>query len=93
MLILRIYLTLTYFYAIIVLKIRNLKIFAILEKRAMKGIGVLKEIDRLGRIVIPKELRDRYFLESEVEIIATTDGVLIKNPEYSLVKIDKPKRD
>lgn len=59
----------------------------------MKGIGVLKEIDRLGRIVIPKELRDRYFLESEVEIIATTDGVLIKNPEYSLVKIDKPKRD
>ena len=75
------------------LKIRNLKIFAILEKRAMKEIGVLKEIDRLGRIVIPKELRDRYFLESEVEIIATTDGVLIKNPEYSLVKIDKPKRD
>ena len=59
----------------------------------MKGIGVLKEIDRLGRIVIPKELRDRYFLESEVEIIATTDGVLIKNPEYSLAKIDKPKRD
>ena len=93
MLILRIYLTLTYFYVIIVLKIRNLKIFAILEKRAMKGIGVLKEIDRLGRIVIPKELRDRYFLESEVEIIATTDGILIKNPEYSLVKIDKPKRD
>ena len=93
MLILRIYLTLTYFYVIIVLKIRNLKIFAILEKRAMKGIGVLKEIDRLGRIVIPKELRDRYFLGSEVEIIATTDGVLIKNPEYSLVKIDKPKRD
>ena len=87
------YLTLTYFYVIIVLKIRKLKIFAILEKRAMKGIGVLKEIDRLGRIVIPKELRDRYFLESEVEIIATTDGVLIKNPEYSLVKIDKPKRD
>ena len=75
------YLTLTYFYVIIVLKIRKLKIFAILEKRAMKGIGVLKEIDRLGRIVIPKELRDRYFLESEVEIIATTDGVLIKNPE------------
>ena len=87
------YLTLTYFYVIIMLKIRNLKIFAILEKRAMKGIGVLKEIDRLGRIVIPKELRERYFLESEVEIIATTDGVLIKNPEYSLVKIDKPKRD
>ena len=87
------YLTLTYFYVIIVLKIRKIKIFAILEKRAMKGIGVLKEIDRLGRIVIPKELRDRYFLESEVEIIATTDGVLIKNPEYSLAKIDKPKRD
>ena len=52
----------------------------------MKNFGVLKEFDKLGRIVIPKDLRERYALEKEVEIIATQDGVLIKNPEYFLTK-------
>ena len=52
----------------------------------MEKIGVIKECDKLGRIVIPKELRDRYALNDEVEIIATKDGVLIKNPKYILVE-------
>ena len=52
----------------------------------MESIGVLKSFDRLGRIVIPKELRDRYALFDEVEIVATEDGVLIRNPEYFLEK-------
>ena len=49
-------------------------------------IGVIKGFDKLGRIVIPKELRERFALADEVEIVATTDGVLLKNPNYFLVQ-------
>ena len=55
----------------------------------MNDIGFLKEIDSLGRIVIPKELRQRYLLENTVEVVATKDGVLIKDPEYFLTKTKK----
>ena len=52
-------------------------------------VGVIKEIDRLGRIVIPKELRERFALSESVEMIATEFGVVLRNPEYKLVRIDK----
>ena len=52
----------------------------------MAEVGLLKEIDKLGRIVIPKELHERYIMEGRVEIIATREGILIKNPEYVMVK-------
>ncbi|MBR7112039.1 MAG: hypothetical protein IKC75_03870 [Clostridia bacterium] len=52
----------------------------------MSKIGIIKGFDKLGRIVVPKELRDRYALNGEVEIIATKEGVLLKNPEYFLTK-------
>ena len=55
----------------------------------MSKIGVFKEFDKLGRIVIPKDLRDRFFLDSSVEVIATDEGVLLKNPEYVMVKKEK----
>lgn len=49
-------------------------------------IGIIKEFDKLGRIVIPKELRERYGFYGEVEIVATENGVLIQNPKYVLTK-------
>lgn len=49
-------------------------------------VGVIKEIDRLGRIVIPKEFRERLNLQGAVEVLITADGVLIRNSEYVLVK-------
>ena len=52
----------------------------------MEIIGIMKEFDKLGRIVIPKELRQRYGMEKEVEIIALKEGVLIRNSEYELTK-------
>ena len=52
----------------------------------MNRIGIKKEIDRLGRICIPKEMRMLFKLENEVELQITEEGVLIKNPEYILVK-------
>ena len=58
----------------------------------MNEIGVIKEIDKLGRVVIPKELRRRYGLESEVEIISTREGLILKSPEYCLVKKKEIKK-
>ena len=54
----------------------------------MDKIGVLKEIDKVGRVVIPKDIRDRYSLYDEIEIVATSEGILIRSPEYCLVKRD-----
>ncbi len=52
----------------------------------MVKIGIIKGFDKLGRIVVPKELRDRYALNDQVEIVATKEGVLLKSPEYILIK-------
>jgi bifunctional DNA-binding transcriptional regulator/antitoxin component of YhaV-PrlF toxin-antitoxin module len=52
-------------------------------------VGVKKEFDSLNRIVIPKDLRDLFNFGKEVEVIATPEGVLIRNPEWRLVKTIK----
>ena len=51
-------------------------------------IGIIKEIDGPGRIVIPKELRERFGLDKSVELVATTDGIILKSPNYKLIKIE-----
>ena len=53
------------------------------------SIGIIKEVDRLGRIVIPKELRERFGLNERVELVATEYGILLKSPNYKLVKVEK----
>lgn len=56
----------------------------------MKNIvGIIKEVDKLGRIVIPKEVRERFGLTESVEIIATEFGVVLRKPGYKLVRVDK----
>ena len=52
----------------------------------MEKIGVKKEIDKLGRICIPKEMRKLFNFENEVELQVTKEGILVKNPQYILVK-------
>ena len=49
-------------------------------------VGIIKEIDSLGRVVIPKELRERYALSGKVEMVATSEGLLLKKQEYYLIK-------
>ena len=56
------------------------------EDKIVEKIGVKKEIDKLGRICIPKEMRRLFNLENEVELQITKEGILVKNPEYILVK-------
>ena len=50
-------------------------------------VGIVREVDKLGRIVIPKELREQFGLSEKVEIIGTESGVLLRSPKYKLVKI------
>lgn len=60
---------------------------------SMKDIGVKKEIDKLGRLQIPKEIRELYHLEGEVALINTVEGLLIKKPQYILVKIENESKE
>jgi AbrB family looped-hinge helix DNA binding protein len=53
------------------------------------SIGIIKEVDRLGRIVIPKEFRERFGLNEKVELVATESGILLRSPEYRLVKSEQ----
>ena len=50
------------------------------------NVGIIKELDPLGRILIPKDYRERLMLEKEVELILTNEGLLLRNPEYRLIK-------
>ena len=53
-----------------------------------KKIGIIREFDNLGRLVIPKEMRVLFNFQKEVEIVVTEDGVLLRNPQYTLVKVE-----
>ena len=46
----------------------------------MKSIGIIRRIDNLGRIVIPKEMRETLELTNDdpVEIIAEADRIIVK---------------
>ena len=52
----------------------------------MDKIGIIKEIDSLGRLQIPKEIRNRLGFADTVELVVTKEGLLIKSTEYELVK-------
>jgi len=56
-----------------------------------QAVGVKKEIDSLGRLVVPKEMRALFNLNCEVELVVTKFGVLVRNPEYKLVEIEEEK--
>ena len=54
--------------------------------------GMTLKIDKAGRIVVPKSLRERldFKPDTELEAIAQPDGVLLKRVEQrpSMVKVD-----
>jgi transcriptional pleiotropic regulator of transition state genes len=57
----------------------------------MKATGITRPLDDLGRIVIPKELRVQYDLQTKdnVEIYTTEEGILIKKYQPSCVLCGK----
>lgn len=46
----------------------------------MKNLGIVRKLDELGRIVIPKELRDKYELEegTEIEIYTEENKIILQ---------------
>jgi len=57
----------------------------------MKRVGLMRNVDKQGRIVIPKEYRDFYHLNhnDEVFIVDTPDGLLITNHKYKVIAEEK----
>ncbi len=56
-------------------------------------VGIKRQVDKLGRIVIPKEYREFYHLNchDEVFIVDTKDGLLITNHNYKVIKVNDKK--
>ena len=48
----------------------------------------IKEIDSLGRMQIPKDIRKSHSLGKQVELVVTKDGLLIKSVGYKLIKVE-----
>lgn len=46
-------------------------------------ISIIRKIDNLGRLVLPKDYREHYGFDANerLEIIATEEGILIKKSE------------
>ena len=51
--------------------------------KEMKSTGIIRGIDELGRLVIPKELRDKFDLKykDEVEVYTEDDKIILKKYE------------
>lgn len=59
----------------------------------MDTLGIIKEIDKMGRVVIPKDIRASLGLSlgDPVEIRVTTEGILITSPRYKIIRIEADK--
>ena len=59
-----------------------------------KGVGILKNVDSIGRIVIPKELRTRLGIEKDdtVEIIEDGNRLILRRYRPRCVYCDGTKR-
>ena len=57
----------------------------------MTNIGILRKVDSLGRVTLPKELRRVFCLEkdSQIEILATDQGILLRVPNIEIKRTDR----
>jgi len=53
----------------------------------MKSTGIVRKIDKLGRIVLPKELRKVFVIEDNepLEMFITNDSIVLKKYEANCV--------
>jgi len=53
----------------------------------MKNIGIVRDIDKLGRFVIPVELRNKLDIENgdSIEIFAEQDRIILRKYEQNCV--------
>jgi len=57
----------------------------------MKSTGLIRRIDDLGRVVIPKEIRHKLLIEEgdPLEIFTEDDGIILKKyaPDYDFLNM------
>ena len=56
----------------------------------MTQIGIVRKVDSLGRVTLPKELRRVFKLDKndEIEILATNEGILLRVPNIEVRRIE-----
>lgn len=59
----------------------------------MTQIGIVRKVDSLGRVTLPKELRRVFRLKQndEIEILATDEGILLRIPNIEVRRIGTNK--
>lgn len=59
----------------------------------MTQIGIVRKVDSLGRVTLPKELRRVFRLKQndEIEILATDEGILLRIPNIEVRRISTSK--
>lgn len=59
----------------------------------MTQIGIVRKVDSLGRVTLPKELRRVFQLNQndEIEILATDEGILLRVPNIEVRRVDTLK--
>ena len=56
----------------------------------MTNIGIIRKVDSLGRVTLPKEMRRLFRLEKNdwVEMLATEDGILLRVPNVEVKRTE-----
>lgn len=59
----------------------------------MTQIGIVRKVDSLGRVTLPKELRRVFKLDKDdkVEILATDEGILLRVPNIEVRRVSTVK--
>ena len=57
----------------------------------MTNVGIVRKVDSLGRVTLPKELRRVFCLDkdSQIEILATDQGILLRVPNIEIKRTDR----
>lgn len=61
----------------------------------MTNIGIVRKVDSLGRVTIPKELRRMFYLDkdSQIEILATDQGIFLRVPNIEIKRNNMEERE
>lgn len=59
----------------------------------MTQIGIVRKVDSLGRVTLPKELRRVFKIneDDKIEILATDEGILLRIPNIEVRRIGTDK--
>lgn len=60
----------------------------------MTNIGIIRKVDSLGRVTLPKEMRRLFQLGKDdwVEMLATDEGILLRVPNVEVKRTETKGR-